>query len=127
MHINFAIQLENATLARVATPPPATVPGESTQRRGEKRDGKKNTDSGSASALKHKKKAGDEHDKKKTNRRSQTMSSMSEPFVGLFEASQRLVTIKCPELGSTKMVDRFRSGMKGTSVLLIHNACCFFV
>jgi len=78
--------------------------------------------SGSASKLKHKKKAGDEHDKKKTSRRSQTLMCTSEPYIHSFEAAQRLVKIKCPEFAATNMLQRFKTGMKELGFKRRHGA-----
>jgi hypothetical protein len=131
LHLRFAIRLEHDTTSRVQTPPPPSVTSDSDDAKSDRQKGspslmssrdRLSTGNGSASALKHKKKSGDEHDKTKTTRRSHTISSMSEPFVTLFEASQRLMKIKCPELGATKMVCRFRSGMKSLGFKRRHGA-----
>lgn len=108
--IKFAILLEHG--------PPESKPIVSPE---VKRDSK-NFGAGSASSLKHKKKAGDEHDRTKTSRRSQTLMCMSEPYIHTFEAAQRLLKVKCPEFAATNMLRRFKLGMKELGFKRRHGA-----
>lgn len=123
LNIKFALLLEHSPREVEPTPtiPKDTSMSASSPTQAEKRSSTK-LGKGSASSLKHKKKAGDEHDKSKTSRRSQTLMCMSEPFVQTFEIAQRLVKIKCPEFAATNMLSRFKTGMKELGFKRRHGA-----
>ena len=118
LNLKFAMLLEHTPIE--AEPTPHT--SEAAERDARTRKGSGNLGKGSASSLKHKKRAGDEHDKSKTARRSQTLFCMSEPYVQSFEIAQRLVKIKCPEFAAANMLNRFQKGMKELGFKRRHGA-----
>jgi hypothetical protein len=53
----------------------------------------------------------DEQDVRRTSRRSQAIYCSSEPFVHIFEVSQRVIRIPCQDMSTRKVVKRFQAIM----------------